>query len=140
MMLLYRFTMKKIIVFFFLIAGYKDTSAQSVVGKQMHIYRIKSFYGSLVKLKLNVNGKEVEFKSDTERIIPLENDSITISVLNRRFSKHSSKIQHAAQPANFFIVYPKLLSKPARDVWMIEPVCKECYNNIIVQSRQKQKD
>ena len=109
--------------------------AQST-GKRVFFYRIRSLNSSGVATKLSINGEIIVFSNDSQKILLLQTDSIKIDVVKKSLRKTSHIEEALKNDDNYFIIYPKHLDNTLIEVFVVEQVCKECYENTIAKSKK----
>ena len=104
--------------------------------KRVFLYRIKSPNSSLIQTKLSINGQIVVFKNDSQKILLLQTDSIKIDAVKKSLGKTSHLEEALKNGDNYFIIYPKKLDNTLMEVFVVEQVCKECYEERIAKSKK----
>ena len=104
--------------------------------KRVFFYRIKSPNSSLIPTKLSINGQIIVFTNDSQKILLLQTDSIKIDVVKKNLRKTSHIEEALKNDDNYFIIHPKQLDNTLIEVFVVEQVCKECYEDRIAKSKK----
>jgi hypothetical protein len=94
--------------------------------KKLYILRPYRWNSSAIKMKLLVNGRIITLRNNSMAEIPVTNDSISIQVLGKRYSKFSQHIAVSALQDTYFIaLFSTVKDRRIRDVVSLTQVAQD---------------
>jgi hypothetical protein len=96
--------------------------------KKLYILRPYRWNSSAIKMKLLVNGRIISFRNNSMAEIPVTNDSVSIQVLGKRYSKYSQRVAISALQETYFIAnFSTVKDKRLQDVVLLTQVAQDCF-------------
>ena len=121
-----------VFAFVFLLFGF-GALAQAVESSTIYIVRPKNYVGSLVKMKLDVNGELIVLPRNSFISLQVKGSEVNIKTVPKRLAKFSTPHRSSIEQANYFMAYFSVRNVKGwpKDIVVIQPVCKECFDERI---------